>query len=97
MPGVVGLFVSHLAVHFQHSVVMRVHVVGDGPGKGILGVGVDVHLDHAVVDGLVDIIQFRTRAAVKHQVKPGRSPYGLTTASWHSRRIAGLNWTAPGL
>src|SRR5688572_15269046 len=46
--GVVGLLVADLAVDLQDAVVLAEHVAGDRAGEGVLGVGVDVHLHHAV-------------------------------------------------
>jgi hypothetical protein len=47
------------------------HVIDDGTGKGVLSVGVDVHLDDAVVQRLVDIRQLGSRATMEHQPEPG--------------------------
>src|SRR5688500_15665548 len=51
-PRVVLLLGPDLAVDLQDAVVVGEHVAGDRPGVGVLRVGVDVHLDHAVVDRL---------------------------------------------
>src|SRR5690625_1845817 len=40
--GVVGLLVADVAVDLQHAVVVLEHVLDDGAGEGVLGVGVDV-------------------------------------------------------
>ena len=66
---VVGLLAAHVAVHLEHAVVVLEHVVRDRPGERVLGVGVDVHLDHAVGDGLPDLLQRRAGAAVEDQVE----------------------------
>src|SRR6185369_12928406 len=47
---VVGLLVADLTVHFEHTVVVGEHVGRDRTGERVLGVGVDVHLHHAVVE-----------------------------------------------
>jgi hypothetical protein len=39
------------------------------PGERVLGVGVHVHLDHAVRDRLADVLECRARAAVEDQVE----------------------------
>ena len=67
--GVVLLLVPDLAVDLRHAVVVLEHVVGDRPGVGVLRVGVDVHLDHAVVQSLADLGQQRARAAMEHQIE----------------------------
>ncbi len=66
---VVHLLVADLAVDLQHAVVVAEHVVGDRAGEGVLGVGVDVHLDDAVVEGLADLLEQRAGAAVEDQVE----------------------------
>src|SRR6202042_1846233 len=55
--GVVLLLVADLAVDLQHAVVIAEHVVRDRPGERVLGVGIHVHLDHAIRDGLADLFQ----------------------------------------
>ncbi len=81
---VVGLLVADLAVDLQHAVVVGEHVRGDRPGEGVLGVGVDVHLHDAEVDGGADLLGRRAGAAVEHQVERPRprpsSPSLSTTA-----------------
>ena len=49
--------VADLAVDLEDTVVVLEHPVGDGAGEGVLGVGVDVHLDHAVVDRVRDLLR----------------------------------------
>src|SRR3712207_6978028 len=46
---------------FEHPVVVGEHVRCDRSGEGVLGVGVDVHLHHAVVDGRADLLCRRAR------------------------------------
>src|SRR5882757_6410 len=70
-PGVVGLLVADLAVDLQHAVVVAEHVVRDRPGVGVLQVGVDVHLDDAVLQGLVDLLDRGAGAAVEDEVEGG--------------------------
>jgi len=55
--GIVGLLLADLAVDLQHAVVVLQHVVRDGAREVVLGVGVDVHLHHAVVQRLPDLLQ----------------------------------------
>src|SRR6185503_4808658 len=45
---VVLLLVADLTVDLQHAVVVDEHVAGNRAGEGVLGIGVDVHLDDAV-------------------------------------------------
>src|SRR5664280_73992 len=66
---VVELLVSDLAVDLQYGVVVAEHVVGDRAGVGVLRIGVDVHLHHAVVQRLPDLLEQRATAAVKHQLE----------------------------
>src|SRR5690606_3869922 len=68
-PRVVGLLVADVAVDLQHTVVVLHDVVDDGPGERVLGVGVDVHLHHAVGDRLVDLLDAGPGAAVEDQVE----------------------------
>src|SRR5690348_6634708 len=68
-PGVVGLLVADLAIDLEDAIVVPEHVLDDGPRERVLGVGVDVHLDHAVVDGRPDLLQGRAGAAVEDQVE----------------------------
>ena len=70
--GVVLLLVADLAVDLQHAVVVGEHVRRDGAGEGVLGVGVDVHLHHAEVDGVADLLRGRARAAVEDEVEGAR-------------------------
>ena len=86
------LLVADLAVDLEHAVVVVEHVARDRPGEGVLGVGVDVHLDHAVVDRRADLLGRRAGAAVEDQVEragAGRRPSFSTTASWACLRISG--------
>src|SRR5258706_16468540 len=53
-PGVVRLLVADLAVDLEYAVVVAEHVPGDRTGERVLGVGVDVHLHHAVVQRFPD-------------------------------------------
>ena len=66
---VIDFFVAHLAIYFQHAVVVFEHVAGDGAREGILHVGVYVHLHHSVFERLVNLAEGRPRAAVKHKIK----------------------------
>src|SRR5918999_1886595 len=68
-PRVVLLFVADVAVDLEHAVEVAEHVLGDRPGEGVLRVGVDVHLDHAVRQGLADLIARRAGPAVEDQVE----------------------------
>ena len=82
---VVLLLVADLAVDLQHAVVVLQHPVGDRAGERVLGVGVDVHLDDAVVDRRRDLLGQRAGAAVEDEVerlvvRACRTPGA--TASW---------------
>src|SRR5579875_1709791 len=68
-PGIVRLLAADVAVHLEDAVVVDEHVTGDRPRERVLGVGVDVHLDHAVGDRLADLLQRGPRAAVEDQVE----------------------------
>ena len=72
---VVLLLVADLAVDLQDAVVVLEHPVRDRASEGVLRVGVDVHLHHAVVDGVGDLLRQRARAAVEDQVE-GLGPGG---------------------
>src|SRR5699024_10299014 len=66
---VVGLLVAHLAVDLEHAVVVGEHVRHRRTGERVLGVGVDVHLDHPVVHCGGDLLGGGAGAAVEHQVE----------------------------
>ena len=67
--GVVGLLVAHFTVDLEHPVVVPEHVLDDRPGESVLGVRIEVHFDHPVVERLADFRQRGSGAAVKHQRK----------------------------
>src|SRR5699024_2606746 len=67
--GVVGLLVADVAVDLQHAVVVLEDVRGHGAGDGVLGVGVDVQLDGAVVQRLGDLRLGGAGATVHGQVE----------------------------
>ena len=69
---IVGFLVADLAVHPEHAVVVLEAMVGDRAREGVLHVGVDVHLHHAVVQRLVDVAQLRSGSAVEDQVESRR-------------------------
>src|SRR4051812_17400794 len=66
---VVDLLVADLAVDLQHPVIVLEHVIGHGPGEGVLRVRVDVHLDDAVGQRLVDLFEQRSAAAVEDEIE----------------------------
>ncbi len=65
--GIVHLLVAHFAVYLQHAVDVLAHVQHDRLGECVLGVGVDVHLHHAVGDSLTDVAEVGTGATVEHE------------------------------
>src|SRR5699024_8548744 len=67
--GVVGLLIAHFAVDLEHTVIVGEHVRGSRAGEGVLGVGVDVHLDHTVVHCGGDLFGRGAGSAVEHQVE----------------------------
>lgn len=69
--GVVGFFVADFAVDFEDAVVVFHDVVDDGAGEGVLGIGVDVHFDDAVVEGFADFFDGGAGAAVEDEVELG--------------------------
>lgn len=54
---VVDFFVADFAIEFEDAVVVLEHVMGDREGEGVLGVGVDVHLDDTVAKGFADFFE----------------------------------------
>ena len=97
---VVLLLVADLAVDLEHAVVVGEHVVGDRAGEGVLRVGVDVHLDDAVVDGCGDLLGSEPEPPWKTRSNGRASsarPLALTTASCACWRISGRSLTLPGL
>ena len=67
--GVVLLLGADLAVDLQDAVVVAVHPVRDRAGEGVLGVGVDVHLDDAVAHRGGDLLVGGAGTAVHDQVE----------------------------
>ena len=53
---IVALLVPNFAVDFEDPFDVLADVGHDRAGEGILGVGVDVHLHHAVVEGLTQFL-----------------------------------------
>ena len=97
---VVLLLVADLAVDLEHAVVVGEHVAGDRAGEGVLGVGVDVHLDDAEVDRRGDLLGGRAGPAVEDEVERplvGAEAELLAAASWAVLRISGRSLTLPGL
>src|SRR5699024_12115219 len=66
---VVGFFIAHIAINFEHAVVVFEHVGGYRAGEGILGVGVNVHLDDAVGHRISNILFGRTGTTVADQIE----------------------------
>lgn len=54
---VVGFFVADFAIDFENAFDVFADVSDDGAGEGVLGVGVDVHFDDAVVEGFADFFE----------------------------------------
>src|SRR5690606_16849296 len=44
------------------------HIIADPFGKCELKIGIDVHLDYTVTDGLADFLNSRTRSSVEYEV-----------------------------
>src|SRR5579863_4508532 len=62
---IVLLLVADFTVDLEHARVILEHVVGDRPREGVLRVGVDVHLDDAVAQSFANLLDRRSRSAVK--------------------------------
>ena len=52
-------------------------MAGDGPGEGVLGVGVHVHLDDTIAEGFFDLLLLGAGATVEDKVE-GQSIVGET-------------------
>src|SRR5699024_4756998 len=61
--------VANAAINFQHTVIVFKHVGGHRTGEGVLGVGVNVHLDHTVGHRIRNSLGGRTGTTVEYQVK----------------------------
>ena len=61
--GVIELLNADFAVNLEHTVIVLEHMVNDGTGESVLSIGVDVHLNYTVLEGLFDISLFRAGAA----------------------------------
>ena len=66
---VVHLLVADLTVDLQHAAVVGHDVIDDRAGEGVLGVGVDVHLDDAVRHRVGDLLGRGAGAAVEDEVE----------------------------
>ena len=67
--GVVLLLVADLTVNLEDAFVVGHHPVDDRAGEGVLGVGVNVHLDNAVGNCQCDLFVGRAGATVHDQVE----------------------------
>ena len=70
--GIVVLLVAHFTVNLEHSVDVFAHVGDDRAREGVLRIGVDVHLDHAVGNGFADVGKLGTGTAVEDEGHAGR-------------------------
>ena len=68
---IVGFLVADFTVDLQHAGVVLHHVVHDGAGESVLGVGVDVHLHHSIVECFADLFERRATAAVEDEIHLG--------------------------
>ncbi len=66
--GIVALLVADFAVNFEHAFDVLRHVSHDGTGEGILGVGVDIHLHHAIVESLLEVAGRGSGSTVEDEV-----------------------------
>jgi hypothetical protein len=78
----------------SQPVAVGEHVRGDRVGEGVLGVGVDVHLHHAVVDGVGDLLGQRAGAAVERSLRRWTAWSSAPASMWPPRRTGcGPEWT----
>ena len=94
---IVGFFVADLAVDLEDAVVVFHHVGHDGTGEGVLGIGVDVHLDDAVAEGLADFFERGAGAAVEDEVHLSRSTVFGGDGSLAILEDGGLEFDGAGL
>src|SRR5690606_30136062 len=66
---VVLLLIADLTINLEHTFVSGQHVINDRTGKGVLRIGINVHLDDTVIECLADLLKSRTRTAVEHEVE----------------------------
>ena len=67
-PRVINLLVTDFTIHLQHAVVILEEVIHNRTCEGVLGIGVDVHLDHPVIQRLANFFKKASTATMKHQV-----------------------------
>jgi len=65
---IVDLLVANLAIDFKHTFDVFTEVGDDRAGESVLGVGINVHLDDAVLQSLADIAEFGTGAPVENEI-----------------------------
>lgn len=69
--GVIALFGADFAVDHEHFVVVFEHEVDDGAGEGVLGIGVDIHFDHAIFERFLELFGGGAGATVEDEVEFG--------------------------
>src|SRR4051812_7063102 len=98
---IVRALVADATIDLEHAGVVYEDVVGDRPREGVLGVGVEVDLDHAVGDRGADVLVARAAAAMEDVLEPrpgmGTGERGLSVAEdlraqlHRARRVDAMN------
>lgn len=65
---VVGLLVTDFTVDLEYTFDVFADVCNDWTCECVLGVGVDVHLDHAVLKRFANVAELGTRTTVEHEI-----------------------------
>lgn len=69
--GIVALFVADLAIDFEHAFDVLTHMSDDWAGESVLGVGVNVHLNHSVIERFLEVLGRGSGTSVKDEVHFG--------------------------
>src|SRR5215467_6115819 len=65
---------ADIVVYLEHPVVVAKHVIGDSAAVSVLSISTDVHLHHAVADGLADLVQAGAGAPVEDEIERAPAP-----------------------
>src|SRR5690606_34632809 len=72
--GIVRFLVTDLAVDHEDAVIVLEHMISNRAGKGVLSIGIDVHLYDAIAQCLANLLQATSRTAMEHEVETGCFP-----------------------
>src|SRR5690606_39528296 len=104
---VIGRVVAYVTVDLKDTGVVRHDVIHNRTRVGVLTIGVDVHLDDAVGDRLLDLLLRGARATVEDEIVAGvgaealfdgglAGPEGLGPQPHRARPVNARGGGAPG-